>query len=394
MASVTIVKTLMRADRWGGRQKAKLSTAVGAYWIDDLLALIKYVNFVKVLLALTIIFFVPRHFFKNVPQYVARRPIWLTTPIAFFTSSMTLFALVALAVRPATAADMAAAHTLSSWQMLLALAISMPILMAQLCFFLWFVLVLFYPVPSVRRLRDIRTRMLLPSSPSLYRVLQRKEFLASILYFNVYVIFAGVVIEGVLLGTTAGLLAWFSLGLFFIAFVVAQPFVIYPLIIEPYLVLLERSVRIPTDRMLRADCYEVNRLVTNFTCAWARGQSSLAAKSLDRLERRVAVLEVQACRHDAGAQAAGPSSVRRLNEARMSVGSFALDVRRMRNSVASVPLLDEQRAAMERIFDRLETWRLHQVQIPVPRFAVSNRATPSTSNPLIEPIRPPPVTGV
>lgn len=362
MNSLRAVKKLLHFDRWIRRMKNRMTSSSEAHWIDDIASAIAYVDFLKTLLILNIAIFAPRHFFKNLPQYVVRQPPWFKTPIAFCTSSAALVGLLLIASKPAALENSISNETISGWQVLLAVAITMPVTMAFACFAYWLLLLLFYPVPSVRRLRDVRTRMLLPSSIALYRHMVWKRFVSSLLYFDIYAIYAGIISEIALLVILGVLLSWLSIGLFAIAFFVAAIFTNYFLIVQPYIVLLERSVFVPTERMLRAHCYEIFRLVSAVDRNWSKGRAKSAAKALSRLERLILCLELEAGRFDSSARIAGAEYMERLSTGWASTCSSALDVERMRNSLPS-PGADELRASMSAIFDRVDDWRLHQVQV-------------------------------
>ena len=305
MNSLWALKRLLILDRRVRRIKTRVTSWSDTHWIDDTLALIAYVDFSKTLLILTIALLAPRHFFRSIPQHLVRRPTWFKTPIAFCTSSAALVGLLLIASKPSALENAVSNQAISSWQVLIALAITMPLTMAYICLAYWVLLLLFYPVRSVRRLRDVRTRMLVPLSMASYRNISWKKFVSGLLYFDVYAIYAYVIsliVSGVVLGL---LLAWLSVGVFAIAFFVALFFINYFLIVRPYIVLLEASVRIPTERMLRADCYEIFRLVSAVGHSWSKGSARSAAKALSRLERRVLSVEAEARRFDSSAQAAG-----------------------------------------------------------------------------------------
>jgi hypothetical protein len=375
------------------------------HWLKDALSLVQFVNVIDLIPTLLAITLSPEHFYKRVPQYVKSKNTWIKTPLKFLTSSIALIIIILFNFAKDMLADYNITDEKAVFWYLAFICLSAPLTLPFICLLFRICLGLVMSFPGYSQQSgvssSILSNLLIPLSPWTYVRLEYKRFFWSIFYFGVYFY----------IGLQVFQLIGFYLGYFELEFVSflqqktdecmsfiskidpnhvvpqvkideyleqcrnlhnynsgAKMFpaqvlsfgvfgllilIGYSILINPYLWLLRASVKIPTKRMHRSDCYSVSDWIGFITAKKGR-EKYLTIKQAGQLERSVGVLEKNVIAQDRRAFEQAPGYIETLRKERGNVYGKMLSTDNLRGVLEYETVQPEVRECMASLADRID----------------------------------------
>ncbi|MBY5854318.1 hypothetical protein HFN51_27845 [Rhizobium leguminosarum] len=401
-----ILKLLQRISR----MRRRIVGSKPPHWFKDGLSLVGYLNFLDLMPTLAAIALSPSHFYKRVPQIVSDKFSWYKTPIKFLTSGIALIVVLLVSMDSGLFEQHGLADKTLMAKYLLVICLTTPLTIPFVALVLRIGLSIISALPGVSTsIKNDRmaANLVLPISPSTYARLDYSHFLWCIFYFGVYfyvslqlylvVSYLVVTFGGALVGAiaahldkclsdvddlvrlsnnmlppekTAEYLALCRASqppsnstnvllaqMFFAGIGGVIIFLGYGMLINPYVILLRSTVKIPTKRMHRSDCAPASAIIT--TIAGRKGKKSMFDKVqikqltgiVDTWEKRTVPLQ------DRRAAAFGPAYLSRLHDERAAIYSRMLDTPALRNVLANSSLPEDIREKIAGLTDRIDALR-------------------------------------
>jgi hypothetical protein len=285
------------------------------------------------------------------PQYIARKNSWCLTPLQFMTALTTLFIILAILL-PDPPPDLAANKAELVINMLTdsgIVLLALPIL----CLLIW--LITFFR--SLYRFvsPSLRLHLLLPLSPWTYARLDLGRFARSMAYYGLYFLLVSPLwMVLVIVAGNALYFAFVQTSLFHTLILTGLCGVVagvgYWLIVRPYLAILRASIVVPTKLMIRTDCRDIEKLITDI------GQSDsldIAREHRWTISKKVATLERQWALQDRQALAQSGEALELLRSERRRVLARMFSADRLRSLLDSDVVTDGLRHDVQQLVDKL-----------------------------------------
>jgi hypothetical protein len=244
-----------------------------SHWAKDLMGLIKYVNFFRLIPTIYILLTAPGHFFKSIPAILGGKKTYYISPLQFLLNLVVLqIAILHFFPTEGNPNEEILRNQYFLITLNIGFAVLSPVTMAIACLLillLWQARnrgILSKLVPEDLLNTDALT---IPLRPSTYRVLDWQRFLWSLPYYYLYFYFAVLVVFGCFAlaiallegpghsyGVPSGLI-----NLLFAVVALITALVGYWALVRPYVFLLVYSARSMTPIMLRAVDYSRKSLI-------------------------------------------------------------------------------------------------------------------------------------